>query len=84
MPVKVMEAKAVPVSESTDYVATLKSRDSAVIMPQVEGLITQIYVPCSWQEVHAGGAASPAAYRSAPAAQVIRPKNTEPSPRPMD
>jgi len=44
MPVKVMEAKAVPVSDSTDYVATLKSRDSAVIMPQVEGQITEIYV----------------------------------------
>ncbi len=44
MPVKVMEAKAVPVSDSTDYVATLKSRDSAVIMPQVEGQITQIFV----------------------------------------
>ena len=44
MPVKVMEAKAVAVSDSTDYVATLKSRDSAVIMPQVEGQITQIFV----------------------------------------
>jgi RND family efflux transporter MFP subunit len=44
MPVKVLEAKAVPVSDSTDYVATLRSRDSAVIMPQVEGQITQIFV----------------------------------------
>jgi len=44
MPVKVMEAKAVPVNDSSDYVATLKSRDSAVIMPQVEGQITQIFV----------------------------------------
>jgi len=44
MPVQVMEAKAVPVSDSSEYVATLKSRDSAVIMPQVEGQITQIYV----------------------------------------
>src|SRR5271169_3234931 len=44
MPVKVLEAKAVPVSDSSDYVATLKSRDSAVIMPQVEGQITQIFV----------------------------------------
>ena len=32
------------VQDVTDYVATLKSRDSAVIMPQVEGVITQIYV----------------------------------------
>ena len=37
MPVKVLEAKAVPVDDATEYVATLKSRDSAVIMPQVEG-----------------------------------------------
>src|SRR5580658_1688727 len=44
MPVKVQEAKAVPVSDATDYVATVKSRDSAVIMPQVEGQITDIKV----------------------------------------
>jgi RND family efflux transporter MFP subunit len=44
MPVKVLEAKAVPVSDATEYVATVKSRDSAVIMPQVEGQVTQIYV----------------------------------------
>jgi RND family efflux transporter MFP subunit len=43
MPVKVQEARAVPVSDTSDYVATLKSRDSAVIMPQVEGQIVQIY-----------------------------------------
>ncbi|HKU28392.1 MAG TPA: efflux RND transporter periplasmic adaptor subunit [Candidatus Sulfotelmatobacter sp.] len=44
MPVKVIEARAVPVNDASEYVATLKSRDSAVIMPQVEGVITQIYV----------------------------------------
>ena len=44
MPVKVMDAKAVPVNDTSEYVATLKSRDSAVIMPQVEGQITQIFV----------------------------------------
>jgi len=44
MPVKVVEAKAVPVNDATEYVATLKSRDSAVIMPQVEGQVTQIFV----------------------------------------
>jgi RND family efflux transporter MFP subunit len=44
MPVKVLEAHAVPISDATEYVATLKSRDSAVIMPQVEGQITQIFV----------------------------------------
>lgn len=44
MPVKVMEAKAMPVNDSSEYVATLKSRDSAVIMPQVDGQVTQISV----------------------------------------
>jgi RND family efflux transporter MFP subunit len=52
MPVKVQEAKAVTVSDTSDYVATLKSRDSAVIMPQVEGQIVQIFV-------HAGDQVSP-------------------------
>ena len=42
--VKVETARLVSVSDTTEYVATLKSRDSAVIMPQVEGQITQIYV----------------------------------------
>jgi len=54
MPVKVIEAKAMPVNDTSQYVATLKSRDSAVIMPQVEGLITQIYVH-SGDRVAAGG-----------------------------
>jgi RND family efflux transporter MFP subunit len=44
MPVKVRTAKAQKVDDTTDYVATLKSRDSAVVMPQVEGIITQIFV----------------------------------------
>src|SRR5271166_6514592 len=44
MPVKVQEALAIPVSDASEYVATLKSRDSAVIMPQVEGQVTQIFV----------------------------------------
>ena len=43
-PVKIEVAHASAVNETTEYVATLKSRDSAVIMPQVEGQITQIYV----------------------------------------
>lgn len=55
MPVKVMEARAVPVSDASDYVATLKSRDSAVIMPQVDGQITQIFVH-SGERVAAGAA----------------------------
>jgi RND family efflux transporter MFP subunit len=41
------------VSDASDYVATLKSRDSAVIMPQVEGQIVQIYRH-SGDEVSAG------------------------------
>ena len=44
MPVNVQTATAQKVDDSTDYVATLKSRDSAVVMPQVEGIITQIFV----------------------------------------
>jgi len=44
MPVKVLEARAVPVPDESEYVAILKSRDSAVIMPQVEGIVTQIAV----------------------------------------
>lgn len=53
MPVKVLEARAVPVSDASEYVATLKSRDSAVIMPQVEGQVTQILVH-SGERVEAG------------------------------
>src|ERR1700730_6521319 len=44
MPVKVQEARATPLNDATEYVATLKSRDSAVIMPQVEGQVTKIFV----------------------------------------
>jgi RND family efflux transporter MFP subunit len=55
MPVRVIEARAVPIPDATEYVATLKSRDSAVIMPQVEGQITQIFVH-SGDRVAAGSA----------------------------
>jgi RND family efflux transporter MFP subunit len=51
-PVKIEVVRSVAVSDATEYVATLKSRDSAVIMPQVEGQITQIYV-------HSGDRVSP-------------------------
>jgi RND family efflux transporter MFP subunit len=44
IPVKIQVAQSVPISDTTEYVATLKSRDSAVIMPQVEGQITNINV----------------------------------------
>ena len=52
VPVKIQVAQSVPISDTTEYVATLKSRDSAVIMPQVEGQITDIYV-------HSGDRVSP-------------------------
>lgn len=44
IPVKIQVAQSVPISDTTEYVATLKSRDAAIIMPQVEGQITDIYV----------------------------------------
>jgi RND family efflux transporter MFP subunit len=53
MPVKVQQARATAVNDATEYVATLKSRDSAVIMPQVEGQVTKILVR-SGQAVAAG------------------------------
>jgi RND family efflux transporter MFP subunit len=52
IPVKIQVAQSVPISDTTEYVATLKSRDSASIMPQVEGQITDIYV-------HSGDRVSP-------------------------
>jgi RND family efflux transporter MFP subunit len=55
MPVTVQEARATAINDATEYVATLKSRDSAVIMPQVEGQIIQIYVH-SGARVAAGAA----------------------------
>ena len=53
MPVQVRTAHPAKVDDTTEYVATLKSRDSAVIMPQVEGIITQIFVH-SGERVEAG------------------------------
>ena len=44
IPVKVKTAALQKVDDTTEYVATLKSRDTAVVMPQVEGIITQIFV----------------------------------------
>lgn len=44
MPVKVQEARDTAIDDATEYVATLKSRDSAVIMPQVEGQVVNIFV----------------------------------------
>jgi RND family efflux transporter MFP subunit len=55
MPVKVEVAEPTPVNDASEYVATLKSRDSAVIMPQVDGQVTEIFVH-SGDPVAAGAA----------------------------
>lgn len=44
IPVKIQVAEAVKVDDTTEYVASLKSRDSAVIRPEVEGKVTGILV----------------------------------------
>jgi RND family efflux transporter MFP subunit len=54
VPVKIEVARSVSLSDTTEYVATLKSRDSAILMPQVEGQITEI-------RVHSGDHVSPGA-----------------------
>ncbi|HEY6936822.1 MAG TPA: biotin/lipoyl-binding protein, partial [Terriglobales bacterium] len=51
--VKVMPAELRTVEESSEYVATIKSRNSATIQPQVEGQITKIFVR-SGERVRAG------------------------------
>ena len=43
-PVRIEVARSVGVEESSEYLATLKSRASAVIKPEVEGRITGIFV----------------------------------------
>jgi RND family efflux transporter MFP subunit len=55
MPVKIQVARAVTVDDTSEYVATLRSRGSAAIMPQVEGHITAIFVR-SGARVPAGAA----------------------------
>src|SRR5262249_2409304 len=52
-PVKVISIQPQLVPQSTDYLATLKSRNSAVLQPQVEGDIIKIYVQAG-QRVDAG------------------------------
>ncbi len=42
--VKVRKVEAQPVGESTEYIATLKSRSASVLQPEVEGQITRIFV----------------------------------------
>jgi RND family efflux transporter MFP subunit len=53
IPVQVQIAAAVKIPETTEYLSLLKSRHSAAINPQVEGLITKIFVK-SGQRVAAG------------------------------
>src|SRR3954468_13966274 len=53
LPVKTVKATAQSVGQFTEYVSTLKSRNSAVLQPQVEGQITQIMV-ASGDRVEAG------------------------------
>jgi RND family efflux transporter MFP subunit len=51
--VGVITAQPAPVNESTEYVATLKSRNSTTVSPQVDGQITRIFVR-SGERVNAG------------------------------
>ncbi|MBZ5570969.1 MAG: efflux RND transporter periplasmic adaptor subunit [Acidobacteriia bacterium] len=44
IPVKIEVAREIALNDTTEYVATLRSRDSAVLMPQVEGEIVDIRV----------------------------------------
>jgi len=53
MPVQVQVAQSVRIPDTTEYLSVLKSRQSAVINPQVEGQITKIFVK-SGDEVNAG------------------------------
>ena len=52
-PVQVITAQERLVPQSTDYLATLKSRSASVLQPQVEGDITRIFVH-SGERVEAG------------------------------
>lgn len=53
LPVQTITVAAQPVPESDEYVATIKSRRSATINPQVDGNLTRILVH-SGDRVHAG------------------------------
>ena len=53
MPVKTAVASMEPVAQSSEYMATIKSRRSATIVPQVSGLLTKILVH-SGEHVKAG------------------------------
>jgi RND family efflux transporter MFP subunit len=53
MPVQTVAVTLAPVPQTSDYVATIKSRRSATLQPQVEGRLTQISVS-SGDHVKAG------------------------------
>jgi RND family efflux transporter MFP subunit len=53
IPVQVQIAASIRIPETTEYLSLLKSRHSAAINPQVEGLITRIFVK-SGERVAAG------------------------------
>ncbi len=53
LPVKVRLISAQKVGESTEYLATLKSRSGSILQPQVDGQITRIFVR-SGDHVEAG------------------------------
>ncbi len=55
MPVKTVAVQLQPVAQSNEYMATIKSRRSATILPQVSGLLTKILVH-SGERVKAGQA----------------------------
>ena len=44
MPVKVEKVQLQKVNDATEFVATIRSRDAAVLQPQVEGQIAKIFV----------------------------------------
>ncbi len=53
MPVKTVAVSLQPVAQSSEYMATIKSRRSATILPQVSGLLTKILIH-SGERVKAG------------------------------
>ena len=53
MPVQVEVAQSIRIPDTTEYLSVLKSRQSAIINPQVEGQVTKIFVR-SGDDVSAG------------------------------
>lgn len=54
-PVQIKVAEPGPVNNASEFIATIRSRNSATVMPQVDGQITQIFVK-SGDKVSAGAA----------------------------